>query len=340
MGYGGVGQSSAICKGAWVYPALEESLKMSGLKPEDKVCILADTNRNKEIFDYFYAAASSICPSTFAVIIKPGFGGHGEKSREPDPMIVEILKQCDFVIDMPSNHWCYTDAYNEVLDAGTKIVLTSEDEDLLYRLVPRKDIMERTRRAAKILTDCKEFRIKSDLGTDLVMSLEGRKCNAQSAAVDDEYRWDNYPSGITEIAPIENSLNGTMVIAPGDPIVELDRRVSEKIVCTFKDGSLVDIQGGMEAYYLKEWLDQWNDPNVRTVAHTGFGTDPRAILTSGEAMDWESYEGGINLALGANFARFLGGENRARAHMDIILLNSSCWADGQLLVDHGKLIVE
>lgn len=340
MGYGGVGQGSSIGKQMWLYPTIEKTLRMAGLTEKDTVAIYADTNRNMNIFEVFFAAANNINPNVFAVIGNPGFGGHGEKGREPSRPIIEMLKKCDFIIDMPTNHWCYTDAYNEVLDAGAKILLTSEDEELLYRLAPREDIIELTRRAAKILTDCKEFRIKSDAGTDLVMSLEGRVCNAQSGITSEEYRWDNYPSGITEVAPVEDSLNGTMVIAPGDPIVELERRVSEKIVCTFKNGSIVDIQGGLEAKYLSDWLDQWNDPNVRTVAHTGFGTDPRATVFSTEAMDWESLEGGINVALGANFARFLNGKNRARAHMDIILLNASCWADDVQLVDHGKILIK
>lgn len=339
MGYGGIGQGPSIGKQMWLYPTIEKTLRLSGLKEDDKVCILTDTNRNQNIFEVFFAAANNINKNVFAIVRQPGFGGHGEKSREPSEQIVDILKQCDFIIDMPTNHWCYTHAYNEVLDSGAKILLTSEDEELLYRLAPREDIIEKTRIAARILTECDEFRIKSDAGTDLVMSLKGRVCNAQSGATSEEFRWDNYPSGITEIAPLETSANGTLVIAPGDPIVELDRRVTEKIVCTFENGRITKIEGGLEAKYLEDWLDQWNDPNVKVVSHTGFGTDPRATIFSTEAMDWESLEGGINLALGANFARFLGGENVARAHMDIILLNASCWADGKLLVDHGKIVI-
>lgn len=339
MGYSGIGQSPSIGKNVWVYPVVERALRLSGLKPEDKVVILTDTNRSQSIIDAFFAAASNINDNVFLIVRKPGFGGHGQQSREPNRAIVDVLKTCDFVIDLPTNHWAYTHAYNEVMDAGAKILLSCSDEELLYRLVPDEKVMQRTRRAANLITAAKTLRITSDLGTNLTMSVEGRVCNAQSGAVSEEFRWDNFPSALTEVAPVETSLNGTLVIAPGDPIVELDKRVSEKIVCTVENGSITKIEGGLEAKYLQDWFDQWNDPAVRTVAHTGFGTDHRATIFSQEAMDWESLDGGINLAFGANFARFLRGENIASAHIDIILLNSNFFADDVQLVKDGKTML-
>lgn len=340
MSYSGIGQGPSIGKQIWLYPVIEKTLRLSGLTKDHKVVIYTDTNRNRNIFEAFYAAANNINNNVFAIVGQPGFGGHGEKSREPDSRIIEIMKTCDFIIDLPTNHWCYTHAYNEVLDSGAKILLSCSDEELLHRLAPTEEVIRKTHRAAEVITKSKTIRITSEAGTDLTMSVEGRVCNSQTGSLSDIYRWDNYPSGITEIAPIETSLKGTLVIAPGDPIVELDKRITERIVCTIEDGMIVKIEGGLEAKLLSDWFDQWNDPAVKIVAHTGFGTDPRATIFSTDAMDWESLEGGINLAFGANFARFLNGKNIASAHMDIILLDSNFYADEQILVEKGKLLVE
>ncbi|PDT78026.1 hypothetical protein [Sinorhizobium sp. BJ1] len=339
MAYSGIGKSSSIGKHIWIYPVIERALRLSGLKSGDKTVILTDVNRSQSIFDAFYAAAGNICNGVFAVVQRPLSGAHDEKSREPDGVILELLKQCDFIVDLPTTHWCYTRAYNEVLDAGVKVLLSCSDEELLHRLAPDEAVIRRTRKAANLLTQGKMLRITSALGTELTMSVDGRVGNAQCGAIGEGYRWDNFPSGLTEIAPIETSLHGRLVIAPGDLIIELERRIAEPISCTIENGEIVAIEGGVDARNLRAWFDQWDDRAVRTVAHTGFGTDPRATLFSSEAMDWESYDGGINLAFGANCSRFLGGRNMARAHIDIILLNCDFYVDQTRLVRAGKTLL-
>lgn len=340
MGYSGIGQGISIGKGIWLYPTVERVLKLSGIKKDTKVVIYTDVNRNKNIFDAFYTAANNLSDNVIAVIGKPGTGGHGEKSREPDRQVIELMKSCDVVIDMPTNHWCYTDAYNEVLDSGTKILLSCSDEELLVRLEPCEEIAKLTDEAADIISKGDTVKILSEAGTDLTMSIKGRKCNPQAGYISETRRWDNFPSGITEIAPVEDSANGVLVINPGDPIVELNKLAEDQIKCYIKDGRIIEIHGGNDARLLREWLEQWNDPAVKVIAHVGFGTDHRATIFSPEAMDWESFLGGVNVAFGANFARFLNGKNRAKAHLDIIIRNATFYVDDKKLVDKGKLLLK
>jgi len=338
MGYSGIGQGQSIGKDIWLYPIIERTLKLSGLKKSDKTLIYTDTNRNRNIFNAFYTAANNLCDSVFAVVDKPGYGPYATKSREPDPRVIKLMSESNFIIDLPTNHWCYTHAYNEVLDSGAKMLLSCSDEELIYRLAPIDEIIQKTEKAADIITGKSKIRIVSDAGTDIEMSIRGRVCNAQVGAVSEKRRWDNFPSGLTEIAPVEDSVNGTLVIAPGDPVVELNKLINEQIRCEIRGGEIINIEGGLEAKHLRDWLNQWEDPAAKVIAHTGFGTDFRATIFSTEAMDWESLEGGINIAFGSNFARFLNGKNVAKSHIDIILMNASFYVDDLLMVDKGKLV--
>jgi len=338
MGYSGLGVGQSVGKAVWLYPIVEKTLKLSGVTPGQKVVIYTDTGRNKNFFDTFFAAASNLGAEVIGMISNPGYGGHAEKTREPPRTIIEIMKESDFVVDLPTNHWCYTNAYNEVLDSGTRILLSCSDEELCIRLAPSEEIARLTEEAARILTGASSVRIVSEAGTDLTFNVEGRICNAQVGYVSSASRWDNFPSGLVEVAPVEDSVNGTLVLAPGDPVVELNRLLTEHVKLTIRDGQIIKIEGNGEAKLLEAWFEQWDDPSVRRVAHIGFGTDHRADLFSGEAMDWESLLGGVNVAFGVNTARFLGGKNHAKAHIDIIVRNANFYADNLPMVKKGELV--
>lgn len=338
MGYSGRGVSEGIGKWIWLYPVIERTLKLCGLKRSDRVVIYTDTNRNKVISDTFFAAVYNFQAEVIEVVSNPGYGGHGENTRQPPRSVIDLMKTCTFVIDLPSNHWAYTEGYNEVLDSGVRILLSCADEDLLVRMVPTEEVIEKTKKGADILTKASRIKITSGAGTDLSLSVKGRKCNAQVGCVDELRPWDHYPSGLTEIAPVEDSANGTLVLAPGDPVVELERLITEPIRIALKDGLIIGIEGGGEAKLLEEWFEQWNDSKVKRFAHIGFGTDHRANLFSYEAMDWESLLGGINVSFGVNTARFLEGKNNARAHIDIVMRHGSLKADEIPVVEKGKLV--
>jgi hypothetical protein len=130
------------------------------------------------------------------------------------------MKNSVVVIDMPTNHWFYTDAYNEVLDSGTKILLSCSDEELLVRLEPCKEIAKLTDEAAEVISKANTIKILSEAGTNLTMSIEGRKCNPQAIFISETRRWDNLPSGKTEIAPIEDSANAIPMSGTGSAGME------------------------------------------------------------------------------------------------------------------------
>lgn len=340
MGYTGTGHCISEAKLAWMYPTIEKVLRMCGLKPGLNVVIYSDTNRSKEITDAFFAACLNLGTDVIRLMTTPRTGGVGEESRQPPRAAVEMMKKADFVIDLPTNHWVGTPVYSEVLDAGTYMLLSDSDEELIVRIAPTEETIRRTVNGAEMLTEAKTVRIVSRAGTDLTLSVEGRTCNAQTGVVGGNKKWDNFPSSLTEIAPVEDSANGTLVISPGDPIIEFNRLVMDPIKCVLKGGRIVKIEGGADAQVLKEWFEQWYDPNSYVTAHTGFGTHPMADLLSGQAMDWESLYGGINIAFGVNEGRILGGKNRAKSHIDIILRNADFYADDEILIKEGKFVHE
>ena len=338
MAYTGTGYAPSIAKSIWVYPTIERVLKLCGVKSGKKVVVYTDTNRNKDISDMFFGACVNLGADVIEIVTTPRFGSFTDESRNPPKLALEVMKKSDLVIDLPTNHWAYTSSHDEVLDAGAYMLLSETDEELIVRLAPTEETVRRTENGAEMLTRAKSIRIVSEAGTDLTFSVEGRTCIAETGIVGGSKKFDVFPASLIEIPPIEDSTKGILVVAPGDPIVEFNKLVDEPIKCTIKDGRIVTIEGGRDAIMFKEWYAQWDDPNVYVTAHIGFGTHHNADLLSGQAMDWESLCGGVNIAFGAN--KSLGGNNLAKGHMDIIIRHADFYADDEILVKGGKLVHE
>lgn len=216
--------------------------------------------------------------------------------------IMNAWKSADMIIGMTSAiGWLYSDAHNEALKAGARTLMVFEPVDILRRLFPCEEVRQRTINGAKLLDKGKILRITSDAGTDLTMSKEGRRGNAQYGISDIEGRWDHWPSGLVACAPLEGTAEGTMVIDSGDILLDLGRHVQSRIKLTIREGNIVKFEGGTDAKLLKSYFEAGKEKNAYQVSHIGWGTEHRAqwhtiglkFWEGGGIMDSESYYGAI-----------------------------------------------
>jgi 2,5-dihydroxypyridine 5,6-dioxygenase len=201
------------------------------------------------------------------------------------------------------------------------------------------EITEASDSGAALLSEGKEIRITSSAGTDLVASCVGRRANSQDGVVRKRGEWDSACTAIVGIAPLEDDVEGTVVVSEGDTVSMRPHKfvVETPIKLTVKKGRLVEALGGREARYVRDWLRSFEDPNSYVFAHTGFGTDPRAQVVANESAEWESVAGGVNIAFGSNIFRGLGGKNYAKSHMDIVLFETTMSAGNRKIVLDGKI---
>ncbi len=264
------------------------------------------------------------------------------------PMIVETWKAADLIIGMTTVPWLYTDAHNEALDAGARSLMVVEPEDCLRRMFPCEEVRRRSEAGAKVITAGKTVRVTSPAGTDLVMSIEGRKGGAGYGYTDRPGYWSHWPSGAVSVAPVEGSVEGTLVVNTGDIIFRINRYVEHPIEIGIREGRIASIKGGLDAILLKEYLAHWGDDKAYIVSHIGWGTEHRALwntlgiryVDGGGIMDAETFMGNMQIAFGSNFTRKLGGNNKTKAHIDIPCRNHSFYVDDQIIVDKGVIVAE
>jgi 2,5-dihydroxypyridine 5,6-dioxygenase len=238
--------------------------------------------------------------------------------------------------------WMYTDACNEALAAGVRILMVQEPPTVLRRMLPRPDVIARTVAGTERMERAREVRVTSQAGSDFTFRKDGRGGHGQWGVADVPGRWDHWPSGLVGCAPLEDSAEGRYVIAPGDVLLGQWIFATSQIELALHEGRITEIRGGADAALLREHLARFDDDAYR-LSHAGWGTDHRADWRY-LGMDSESFYGSVMVSLGRNTfdapAPFcgLGGANASLSHYDICCRHTSLWLDGELIVDDGRLV--
>lgn len=323
----------------------EEVYDLCLLKKSETVLIFTDIN-----FAYPFYATTAL-----KALKKVGADGYvlmaGAAQTLQDKTIHAAWTHADLILGMsrlPGNYsWEYTDLHNDALKAGARVLMVQEPPDVLVRLMPTKETINRGVNGANLIHAAKSIRVFSSDGTDLVMSKEGRKGSYQCGFVDVPGRWDHWPSAMVSCAPLEDSTSGTLVVQPGDVILSTGIRQHAKgeIRFTFEKGRIIDISGEEDARSVSEALDKAGDDGSYRLAHAGWGMEKRADWNQ-VGMDSESFYGNVTIALGRNIFDTphehsgLGGKNRAKIHLDMCLLGKSLSLDDQLVINQGHFIIE
>jgi leucyl aminopeptidase (aminopeptidase T) len=182
-----------------------------------------------------------------------------------------------------------------------------------------------------------DIHITSPLGTDLSFSIAGRQV-AIDPGIIRKPGFYNLPSGECYVAPLEDSANGLLVVDKSFPGILIE----EPIHLTFREGRVVDIQGGAEAEHLlrviKEGETRPNGEGCRTIAELGIGTNSAARIT-GNVMTDEKVRGTIHIAIGHNAVPPYNGQNKAPIHLDGVMGQPTLVVDGEVLIKNGEYLL-
>jgi 2,5-dihydroxypyridine 5,6-dioxygenase len=269
---------------------------------------------------------------------------YGPTALSGNQPALEAMKCADLVIDLMG---MYRGAEQEqILAAGTRIILVKEPPEVFMRLLPRAGDKARVQAAERMLSrDCRMV-VRSDAGTDLAVAFAQYPCLVQYGFADEVGRWDHCPSAFIARWPDEGSSNGTVVLDYGDTILPFKDYVRTPIRLDIRDGYVRNIEGGFDAKYLREYMASFNDPEAYAVSHLGWGLHDRAHWTmlgmydkrQSNAMDARSYEGNFMFSTGPNSEA--GGSRHTACHLDIPISSCSVWVDDEQVVDRGVVMPE
>ncbi|MGV3653264.1 MAG: 2,5-dihydroxypyridine 5,6-dioxygenase [Noviherbaspirillum sp.] len=255
---------------------------------------------------------------------------------------IEAMKRCDLVVDLMGMY--RGSEQEEILAAGTRIILVKEPPEVFMRLAPSAADRRRVLAAQAVLGKGKTMHVTSAAGTDLRVELGEYPCLVQYGFADEPGRWDHCPSAFIATWPSERTATGTVVLNAGDMILPFKSYVQTPIRLSVREGYVRDIEGGLDARYLRDYMDSFQDPEGYAVSHLGWGLHPKAHWTAlgmydkrqSNAMDARSFSGCFMFSTGPNAEG--GGSRHTPCHLDIPMLDCSVWVDGEPMVEKGRVV--
>jgi len=301
------------------------------VKSGETVLVITDQPRRKIGYALWEEAKRSGAEAILTEIIPRKI-----HSEEPPRPVAELMKNADVVLAPTTKSLTHTDARREACSQGTRIAtLPGITEEIMTRTLDAdyQKIAARSRKIALMLTKAHQVRLTTPGGTDIAMSVEGRKGYADTGLYHQKGDFGNLPAGEAFLAPIEGSSQGTIWV--DGAIADLGV-LKEGIRLVVKDGFVTEILGRTEAEKLKTLLSPLGKL-AYNIAELGIGTNDKAIVT-GNVLEDEKAIGTVHIALGDNAS--MGGKVSAPIHIDGILLRPTLKVDGETIMADGKLVAD
>ena len=143
-----------------------------------------------------------------------------------------------------------------------------------------------------------------------------------------------FPTGEFNVAPIEGSANGKLVI---DLTMHHLGRLLTPIELIVEKGRVIMIDGGADARILRDYLLEYGDDNAYMCpAEASVGVNARAVIRGIQRED-KNILGSMHFGLGTNID--VGGSVKSKIHMDGVILEPTLYVDGTKKIDSGRILV-
>lgn len=143
-----------------------------------------------------------------------------------------------------------------ILKGGARVLYVSnEHPEALERLAPSPADEQKVRTGMKLLRAAKSMQVTSPAGTDLAIRVEGARVGGVWGYTEKPGTLSHWPGGLCLAFPRAGSVNGTLVMAPGDLNLTFKRYLETPIRLTIVDDYVKTIDGaGLDADLMREYF--------------------------------------------------------------------------------------
>jgi 2,5-dihydroxypyridine 5,6-dioxygenase len=326
--------------GADLTEMFRHQLAASALKPGELCLCITDTAWMPAYAAACMAAATALGAATAQMT----FGWN----VAPDPRALgAVCDSADLIVYMTTHPLHYRPEVGRALVRGARVLCCMEPPHVLDRLRFDPVVRERALAGAAALHVARVLRVTSPAGTELIMEKTGRPGLAAYGAADTPGHLDFWGLGAVQAAQIEGITQGTLVLDVGDCLFHLARFIVAPVRIEFDAGRIVAIDGGLDAFLLRDAITSAGDDGAWSAGHMAWGIDPRARWiqplvqtpdTGGGGADIESFAGTVQVEIGSNDDVAFGGTNRSRAHLGLCLRGATLTLDGTAVVRDGRCL--
>jgi len=324
------------------------------IKPGHRVLVLTDTAHDPRVWQ----AVQSVLCELGADVTVALFERRPADYYDPPSAVCEAMMKSDINVLVASTGMLHAPANFRAMEAGIPAIcmdggMTLEMFQSGAVTDDMKQIAVRKHYVAKNVfgAGAKECRVTSRYGTDFAYRVDDRifvpplpgnsfdPYKIINFDKDENRKGGNllyylFPTGEFNVAPIEGSANGKLVI---DLTMHHLGRLWTPIELHVEKGRVTRIDGGADARILRDYLTVYGDDNAYMCpAEASVGVNAKAIVRGIQRED-KNIMGTMHFGLGTNID--VGGSVKSKIHMDGVILEPTLYVDGVKRIDNGRFLV-
>jgi leucyl aminopeptidase (aminopeptidase T) len=299
----------------------------SGIIQSDRVAIIYDHKKPElasELFTYFKK-----------------FGIYAKLFKECDIVrndvswMISEFENFDSILSNTEVTLFHNEGINKLANRGVKVIsLTGADISTFTGKAAEADFESIAPHAIKLrdlITTGRILRIETESGTKIEGNITNRIANAETG-LNSFKNPSVFPDIEVNTSIVEFECNGTVYI---DLSMTKFGKLKSPIYLAIENGKIVNFEG-KQAIEIVTWMKSFNDENVFQVAEFGFGLNPNAEIV-GNIIEDESKLGTAHIGFGNNI--FMGGQNTAVTHFDMVFDRPKVSLDNQLIIDKTRIFI-
>ena len=315
------------------------------------VAILSETQSRRLLVELVELALSRLGASPFHVVVPSPRTSHPAELRSTGTclaiagrrQVVDALASCPLVIDLTVEGLLHSPERKEILAKGARIFMVSnEHPQALERFGIDPALQQRCVLGAQRITEASWMQVSSEAGTDLRVDLRGTVGRGSAGMADRPGTMGYWPAGLCLCFPATGSVNGRLVLQPGDANLTFKRYLETPVTLVIENDYVIGIEGrGLDAELMRSYYEVWNDREAYAVSHVGWGMNPAArwdtlvMYDRGDlnCTELRAFAGNFLFSTGAN--EVVG--RYTPCHFDIPMRHCTVRLDDAVIVDHGVL---
>ena len=340
-------------EGKWI-EAFRDVFRLCAVKPGEVIAVLSETQSRRILVELSELALHTLGARVFhlqlpsppvpaGVPVRSSGTSFAVGGLEP---VIQALASCGMVVDCTVEGMLHSKELPRILAGGARLMMISnEHPEVLERTKPTLELRDRVRRGMALLNETKVMRVSSEAGTDLTVRVDGAPARGAPGFVDEPKRVGYWPAGLCLCFPKPGSVNGRIVLAPGDVNLTFKRYIEEPVTLVIEDDFVTRIDGkGLDAELLRSYYEAWRERDAYATSHVGWGMNLDARAESMMMYDRKDINGTELRAFAGNFLYSTGANETAgrftACHFDYPMRGCTVELDGKKVVERGRLAKE
>jgi 2,5-dihydroxypyridine 5,6-dioxygenase len=256
---------------------------------------------------------------------------------------LQALAASTFVADCTLEGLMHAAELPAILKGGARVLyISNEHPEVLERLAPSSADEQKVRAGMRLLKQARLMKVTSSAGTDLSIGVEGARVGGVWGYTEKPGTLSHWPGGLCLCFPRSGSVNGTLVMAPGDLNLTFKRYAESAVRLDIENDYVTRISGdGLDAELMREYFAAWGDREAYAVSHVGWGMNERARWDALVMYDRADVNGTEQRAFAGNFLYSTGANEVAGrhtlGHFDLPFRHCTVELDGKAVVREGQL---